>query len=368
MRAAVSGDGTGAIGEALPRAGWPRTLELARRHGLVGILAHGLGAAGWDGVAPPVRAAVEDEARELAARNLALAAELLRVLDALAARGIPAIPYKGPALAVAAYGRLALRPFLDLDVIVPRDAVAAAGALLEAEGFRPVSPLPAGHEAAFLRSRYARAYRRPADGTLIELHWALAPRYFGMPFDFAGVHARMAALPLAGRTIRAPAPADLVVMLCAHGARHLWDSLEPVAALAAVVRRTPGLDWPELLARAAARGTERLLLVGVSLAAELGAIPLPAPVRARAAAHAPLPRMVTQLRRRLTASAGPRPGLLRTARLHLALRERLRDRIRYCVGGALSPGERDWHGGALPALRRPGRLLREHRARRKPEP
>lgn len=321
MRAAVSGDGGAAVAEALPGAGWPCTLELARRHGLVGILAHGLGAAGWGGVAPAVRAAVEAEARELAARNLTLAAELLRVLDRLAARGIPAIPYKGPALAVAAYGRLALRPFLDLDVIVPREAVAAAGALLEAEGFRPVSPLPAGREAALLRSRYARAYRRPADGTLVELHWSLAPRYFGVPFDFAGVHARMTALPLAGRTIRAPAPADLVVMLCAHGARHLWDSLEPVAALAAVVRGAPGLDWPGLLARAAARGTERLLLAGMSLAAELDLVPLPAPVRARAAAHAALPPVVARLRRRLAAPAGARPGLLRTARLHLADRK-----------------------------------------------
>jgi hypothetical protein len=58
-------------------------------------------------------------------------------------------------------------------------------------------------------------------------------------------------------------------------------------------------------------------------------------------------------------------------RFHLRSRERLRDRIRYCLRLPVTPSERDWAGTPgsttwLPALaRRPLRLLRE-RGRRGP--
>ena len=52
------------------------------------------------------------------ARNLFLAARLLKILQLLEANGISAVAFKGPTLAVIAYGNLALREFCDLDVLV----------------------------------------------------------------------------------------------------------------------------------------------------------------------------------------------------------------------------------------------------------
>src|SRR5438067_2363962 len=72
-------------------------------------------------VAPPsLLDPLRARAREIAARNLYATGELHRLLDVLADAGIAAMPWKGPALAAQLYGNLALRPFLDLDVLVRR--------------------------------------------------------------------------------------------------------------------------------------------------------------------------------------------------------------------------------------------------------
>src|SRR5712692_696029 len=70
-------------------------------------------------------------------RNLELTAQLLRVLEIFEANGILAVPYKGPTLAVLAYGNLALRNFTDLDLLVATREVAKAYELLVSEGYRP---------------------------------------------------------------------------------------------------------------------------------------------------------------------------------------------------------------------------------------
>jgi hypothetical protein len=61
-----------------------------------------------------------------AQRNLFLTQELLKLLTLFKTNGISAIPYKGPVLAVAVYGNLALRQFGDLDILVHKRDVLRA--------------------------------------------------------------------------------------------------------------------------------------------------------------------------------------------------------------------------------------------------
>ena len=105
---------------------WPYLLALAHGHGVTPLVYRSLSAAKAEGVP----AAILDELRERfyanAGRNLLLAEQLLAILDALDARGILGIPYKGPALSSAAYGDLVSREFGDLDILVrDRDYVEA---------------------------------------------------------------------------------------------------------------------------------------------------------------------------------------------------------------------------------------------------
>ena len=80
--------------------------------------------------------------------SFGLAKKLLEILALLDREGVRAIPFKGPTLAVKAYGDLTLRPFSDLDIFVPPGA---------AEAHRPVHLLAAPRAVRHLR----RARRSP---------------------------------------------------------------------------------------------------------------------------------------------------------------------------------------------------------------
>lgn len=62
--------------------------------------------------------------------------QLASVIDALAAEGIGALPFKGPVLALQAYGDPAMREYLDLDILVRREHVSRTLSILGDLGYR----------------------------------------------------------------------------------------------------------------------------------------------------------------------------------------------------------------------------------------
>src|SRR3989442_13911657 len=99
----------------------------------------------------PARRDLRPRARESADRNLRLTSELVRILDACSTHGVRALAYKGPTLAVLAYGDLGLRPFRDLDIVVDPADIDAGRALLQRLGYHtgPLDP-PAEEREPFL--------------------------------------------------------------------------------------------------------------------------------------------------------------------------------------------------------------------------
>ena len=83
-----------------------------------------------------------------------LTGELLRLLDLFEQNQIPAVPYKGPALGVAIYGKLSLRQFADLDILIPEKDVWKATDLLINRGYRAHFVIPQRKQASFIRLSY----------------------------------------------------------------------------------------------------------------------------------------------------------------------------------------------------------------------
>ena len=330
---------------------WPTAERLADAHGLLPLLAQRLETHASREVPPAVRARLRQQMLARSARCLVLTRALVDLLIMLTTRGVPALPYKGPALAAMAYGSPVLRQPGDLDVLVPGDQLAAARAVLEELGYRDVGPdaRPAHYQHAMIRD---------GDAVLVELHWAFAPRYFRFPLD-PRVLGREPIL-LDGCMVDTIAPGDLLVALCVHGARHLWSRLGWIADVAELLRARPEVDWADTLARATALGARRMLLVGLALARDTLGAELPEPLARALAADRTAFRVARWLRAGLFRADAGKPGLATAARLHLAMRERWRDRAAYLLG-AVTPSERDARGtGVLRALTRPARLIRDH--------
>lgn len=250
---------------------WDYVLEAAQRHGVVPLLCTGLHAACRQAV--PVLQELDDRYLRNTQRNLLLVRELLAIVKLLSAKRIPVIPFKGPVLALTAYGNLSLRQIRDLDFIIhPEDATRARGLLL-AEGYRLVQAFDPMQEIIHIRSNCEFTFEKtPVE---LDIHWQISPRYFNLPFDLPRAWTRLEPVVLSGTSVPSLCPQDLLPVLCAHGARHVWERLEWLCSVSELIRSHPGLNWEVILKEAKEIGAERILLLGLYLAQQLLGTQLP---------------------------------------------------------------------------------------------
>ena len=138
-------------------------------------------------------------------------------------------------------------------------------------------------------------------------------------------------------------PADLLVVLCAHGAKHGWKEPALVRDIARLVEISAGeIDWPDLLNRAAQAGALRMLLLGLRLAADTGA-----PVPENLLSQAEKDRTIRRLVSRIDPQAPESPHFF------IQTRERLRDRLACRASLALTPNEEDYALLPLPTALSP---------------
>jgi hypothetical protein len=294
-----------------------------------------------------MRAALRCRAEADAQRNLRLAGELLRLLDRFAERGITAVPYKGPVLGALYYGDLALRPFRDLDFLVrPSDRVRAHD-VLAAEGYGPSLGLIPRHEAAFRAATREAMFWR--DDDIVELHWAFAPPEFPFPLDHDEVWAHLQPVRLGGRVVHTLGTEDLLLYLCAHGAKHAWARLEWICDVAQLVRREPGLNWEAIVTRARARGCERMVLLGLLLARDLLEAPVPEVLLTRARADASVRSLAGLVQSRLFTGPTAAEDAWNARVFQLRVLERWRDRVRFLLRLTFTPSLSDWELVQLPA-------------------
>ena len=346
---------------------WDGLVRTARRHAVTPQLYQSLLSACPDVVPQNVLGQLRDQFHANAARNLILTGELLRLLALFEANGIRAMPFKGPVLAAAAYGDLSLRQFWDLDILVFRHDVLRIRDLLVRERYRPQFEIGGRQAAAYLRSQCELLLTRDEGRSVVEAHWEVTPRYFCFPLDPERLWERRKRTSLEGKEVLTLSPEDLLLILCAHGTKHLWERLGWVRDVAALIGAHQATDWHQLVDRAGRLGGRRMLLLGVSLARELLGASLPEEMVRQVDADPAIRSLAGEVRSRLLHGRKGSPTLMESCLFHLRARERLRDRIRYCVRLAVTTTPGDWALLPLPAplfpvysLLRPMRLAAKY--------
>ncbi len=346
------GGGCGArAGELLDeQVDWQELARFAEQHAILPLVYSGLTSAFGDAMPSAAGRLMRRRFQANALRNAALARELVRLSALLERVGIQTIAFKGPALAALAYGSLNLRQFVDLDLLVRSAQVADAIKLLRADGY----VAPAGYGVGELEcpGAFETSLVKPGSFAAIDLHWRLAEPYFPLALAHEELWQRAAMVELEGGALRTLAPEDHLLYLCAHGARHGWETLSGVCDVAQLMRAAP-IDWERLRARAEQAGARRMLLLGVLLVHEL----LEAQVPEGALAEARRERAVMRAARTFIAyTADPAargPGLYQRWSIPLRMIERPAARIRYLAARALVPGADDRGFVRLPRILRP---------------
>jgi hypothetical protein len=342
---------------------WEYLARLAHRHAVSPLLCRALQTFARGAAPEQVRRALHEKYRSNAARNLLLAGELLRLSGLFESEGTGLLAYKGPSLAVAAYGDLSLRRFVDLDVIVRGRDVVRAAKLLRDSGYAPQGLTPE-QESALARTQHNIAYARDGGRLIVELHRDVASKDFADVTLDEGAWARAVRVPLLGGAVSTLSAEDLLLALCVHGTKHLWERLAWVCDVAGLVNSHAGLDWRAVFERAAAARVERMLLLGLGLARGLAGASLPEDVWRKVEEDEAAARLSAGAAARMFEGEDYAPaGFLRSVGFNLRARRRARERLRY-FRFILTPTDGDLAALALPArlsfvyyLLRPFRLL-----------
>lgn len=276
---------------------WTLAFRQARFTGLAGRLAERLLA---DPAAPQtpcpsaLRSHLEAALRVCKAQRAEVARETRFLDQALASLSAPVVLLKGAAYVAAELPAASGRVFSDIDILVPKQALAKAESLLTLHGWMTTE------ESEYNQQYYRRwmhelpPMRHLQRGTVLDVHHTILPETARLRPDAAKLIA--AAVPLPGtRVLHILAPVDMVL----HSLTHLFmnddmtHALRDLSDLDLLLRAPHGQDctWDQLLPRARELNLERPLFYALRHLRRVMKLPLPDQVVAASVADGPGPAL-----------------------------------------------------------------------------
>jgi len=270
--------------QALIDAGldWEKVCREAERHGVQPLffvnLEHLLG--------PQLPPWLHDRIREYQQKNRVhtnfLVRELGRIRRLCEENDLPLLALKGPVLAKVAYGDIAMRQYVDLDVLVPSDRFSEFDQLLRDMGYeypKQRKKIEGWRRVLFRSLKGQWQYARAGGAFNLDVHTRVMPPGYAFPADFKPFWRRSREIQLSEDvTVPGLAPEDAALVLSYHGVKNYWRSLRYVTDLAQLVQAEPTLDWSSSVTRARQMQGARVLKLGLLLAHDVVDMTFPADV------------------------------------------------------------------------------------------
>lgn len=327
---------------------WETVIRLSDEHGTSSLLCQNL--ARVDDLVPSsVMAGLRERYQENVYKSLLLARELIRVLDRLDALGIEVIVYKGLVLSEVYYGDLALRQSGDIDLFVHKQDVPRIQQAVNELGYTTRVPIPENAEEDYFEWGYECTFDTPAGKNLLELQWALQPRFYAVDFDMEGLFERAVNVSVAGRRLKTPSAEDLLLVLSVHAAKHVWGRLIWLRDIAQVLKQEK-LNWSWVQSRAREFGIERILHVTLLLMKRFLATGIPEAIEKMIVADRAAPDFADEITPAVMRGVSYNEQQVAYFRLMMRLRERRVDRLRFMMRLTFTPGPGEWDAIRLPKV------------------
>lgn len=258
-------DVTAGEDSALPDCAGEEQVELALRHGLIGLLANGN-----DQLA---RKLVRPVSARLQARHEVMKTHLQRLLVALHDSGVHATVLKGPVLATDAYPKPIHRTYTDVDILVPAQQVQRALSVLALD--RSIPSIPPKTPKADKRN--VPVVDPSGVGFTLDLHWDMFS-YSQLrscargATDWAWSAATLEGDHALGPLWRLPTEA-MIAFLSTHAVLDHRFRLILFRDLAEVARKKP--DWAAVVSFAERWQLRSTTYVALLIAVEVAAAPVP---------------------------------------------------------------------------------------------
>ncbi len=247
------------------------------RTGAERATAAGLGALFLDGIPTGALSGSERQALLRAAARTASdhalqVRELATVLDVLAAAGVRPALLKGLHLAQA-WPRPELRPIGDLDLLIDAARLERAAGALERVGYRRGPDDPGGRWRP--EPTGVELIAPPGRAFGVDLHARLF-RSVGHGVDAGAVLARARPIRIGSAEVLALEPADELLFVYVHAAKHGVRQPKWLLDLHALAKRADRATWNEAMRHAVETGTARAFGAAARLVARLPGAAVPA--------------------------------------------------------------------------------------------
>jgi hypothetical protein len=326
---------------------WVEFARLAEHHSVGPIVYRSLSAFPHT-VPGPVLEQLRMDYERNAQKSLRLTHELVRILDCLESHGIPAIPYKGPVLAKAVYGDIALRRFSDLDILIHATDVQGAKAAVYELEYTPTLHLNESEQAAHVASGHEWPFDGPLGRNLLEIQWRVLPRFYAVEFSIESFFQRALRVDLGGSSVRTLAPEDLLLVLCVHTAKHVWSRLSWLCDIAETMR-SQSIDYVSAYRTAKDLGIEKIVAVNFLLQTQLLGVRVPELFRKSMENDPEINHLAEVAQQVLIGSADYNAQSIDYFGLMVRLRERFQDRFRFLSRLIFTPSLGEWSTVRLPA-------------------
>ena len=319
---------------------WDYLIRMGESHRVLPLLYRSLNQVCPDAVPPAILEGLRQYFYRNTEWNFFLTSVLLKVLKALEVEGISAIPFKGPVLAAAIYGNLGLRQFNDLDILVHRRDIARTHNVLISQGFRGFRSGSSPNDPYFLNQDLEPDQIAPLDPDCytfmrddgrvkIDPQWRLTRRLFSFSLDSKHLWNRLEPFSLGGRTVLTFPTDALLLILCAHGCKHLWLRLKWVCDVAQLIEVIQNNN-PELFFEQSLRnGNRRMVSLGLLLAHDLLGASLPEHIVTEIRSDATVKSAAIQVRQRLFAETDQILGDAERFIFYLKMQESWLERLQY---------------------------------------
>ena len=320
---------------------WEYLLNSANGHGLVPLLHKHLHALAADLTPVNVLSRLKQQSVANTQNVLHLVGKQLRLCRQLKQNGIAAAIFKGSVLSQMAYGDMSLRQAGDIDVLISRRDFARTRQVLESLGYQMSPSLTDAQLASHLSSHCEIQFVRDDWFTVVDLHWALAPKTFTFNVDSDELLSRLQTIEIAGAEIETFATEDLIVYLSMHGAKHLWRAVEWISSLGELIRSGETISWDLVLERAAKAHATRMLSLALALVERVGGTGI------MVDRDQSMERMAHEILSQIFAISGPADSS-ETNLYNLKIMDRKRDVLISALRAVFVPTFTDWHALTLP--------------------
>jgi Uncharacterised nucleotidyltransferase len=327
---------------------WEEVLRFADHHG-TSSLVYQTCLRLQDEVPPAMMVALRENYEVTVHRSLFFARELILILDCLESFGLEAMPYKGVVLSEAYYGDMAARQSGDIDLFVREDDVERITSAVGDLGYTSRVPIPEAAWNRYLATAYECTFDSPAGTNLLELQWALQPRFYAVDYDMDGLFQRAEKAMVAERQVKTPSAEDLLLVLSVHAAKHVWGRLIWLCDIAQILRHYD-LDWGWIQSYAREIGIERILHITVLLTNRLLEEPIPSALEGAVTADNEARAFADQIAIAVRRGTSYEDQQVSYFYLMMQVRERRIDRMRFLTRLTFTPGPGEWETVRLPKV------------------